>query len=104
MSSQGTASGTSRLRSPSTWALITLVLAVAMTFLSLWHVPGAYAPDPADPDNLQTQFTHTGWVLASALSRPPHSPSGRASPRAPWTARRVSERAAEVLEPRVTRV
>lgn len=67
MSSQGTAGGTSRLRSPWTGALITLVFAGAMTFLSLWDVPGAYAPDPADPDNLQTQFTHTGWVLASAL-------------------------------------
>jgi len=51
-SGQGTASGTSRLRSPWTWALITLVLGGAMTFLSLWDVPGAYAPDPADPDNL----------------------------------------------------
>jgi hypothetical protein len=66
MSSQGTASGTSRLRSPWTWALFTLVLAGAMTFLSLWDVPGDYAPDSADPDNLQTQFTHTEWVLASA--------------------------------------
>lgn len=76
--------GRSRLRSPWTWAVLTLVVAAAMTFLSLWEVPGTYAPDPADPDNVQTQFTHTGWVLASTLLALPialvvhkHRPAGR---------------------------